>query len=206
MQGRDGGGLPTFFRGAGGHGGLRKRRVAPARCALEGEERGAFWGHGEGAELCLGTAGSLGLPLSCISPCRLQLWRERPAVLLPLPSAGWGRRKAGSTEPCQHPAARHRLAPLKGCARKSGARQCQRALGRSRGRRHPQTFFSPLHPVQTSPTPMGLSLGASTSWGTHLAWCSETAWGASHPQHLHPQVHPAGPGGMGCFWGLLAYP
>lgn len=78
VPGRDGGGVPTFPGGAGGHSGLRKRRVAPTSCTLEGGEWGAFVGHWEGAELCLSAASSLGLPWSCISPCRLQLWREQP--------------------------------------------------------------------------------------------------------------------------------
>lgn len=35
------------------------------------------WGRGTGMEMCLGTAGSLGLLLSSLFPCRLQLWREQ---------------------------------------------------------------------------------------------------------------------------------
>lgn len=50
-----------------------------------------FAGHGEGAELCLGTAGSLGLVLSCIFPCRLRLWREQPCSF-PCSWWGWGGR------------------------------------------------------------------------------------------------------------------
>lgn len=80
MQGRNGGRLPAFIpRGCRGpwqaeeeEGGTRQMRVGGWRA-----------GHGEGAELCLSAAGSLGLPLSHISPSV-----EGAAVLLPLPLVG----------------------------------------------------------------------------------------------------------------------
>lgn len=133
-------------------------------------------------ELCLGTTDSLEIPLSRIFPPQTPAL-EGAAVLLPLPSKGWGMqgmRKAGSKELYQHPAARQQLAPLKRCARKSGSHWCQTALKRSQGRRHPQTVFPHgifHNPMQTSKTQPWLS-GASTSGGTHPSLCPKTDWSA----------------------------
>lgn len=107
------------------------------------------------------------------------------AASLTLRVGGCGGRKAVSKELYQHPAGRHRLAPWKGCARISGAHECQRALGRSQERRHPQTIFSPFHPMQTSPGPVGLSPAVSTSCVPKQPRVPDTCWAGS----------------VGMFWG-----
>jgi len=117
----------------------------------EGDTHQMHVGRGRAGHVCGAWGRHRAVPRCCRQPTApvvlyFPLWSlalEGAAMLLPLPSGTRSGREAGSKELHWHPAAKHWLAPLKGCARKSGAHWCQRAPGGSRGRRHPQTFFPP---------------------------------------------------------------
>lgn len=119
MQGRNGGGLPTFPTIAGDHGGQRKRRLALTTCWSERGDRSIFMRHRQSRSSALAQQAAWRSLCPVFSPHRLQLWREQPCSF-PCPQrAGNTRHEKGWEQgavpaPCSQ-------APLKRCARKSGS-------------------------------------------------------------------------------------
>lgn len=178
MQGRDGGGLPTFPISSSDHGRQRRKKLAPTTCWSERGEGSIIMRHRHSwsSALALQTAWRSLCPV--FPPTNSSSGGSSRAPSLALKGLGiQGMRKAGSEELYQHAAARHQLAPLKEMCQKIRVTLVPDSPEEDSREKAPTDRFFPMgyyHNPKLSHPPGSWC----RSGGTHPSLCPKTAWDA----------------------------
>lgn len=199
MQGRDRGGLPAFPGGAGGHSGLRKRRVAPTR----------WVGGGRVGRVCGAQGRRRAVPRHYRQPrAPVVLYfplqapaLEGAAMLLPLLLGGLGWEEGWEQGAVPAFCSWTPAGTTEGMCKKIRGALVPEGPGEISREKAPTDSFFPTPSCANLSHPCGSQPGCKHLSGHPSSTESQNSLGVSHTQHPHPWIHPwAGRDGM--FWGI----